>query len=99
VSCSFACIIYYPLQTDRLKLIFVQVMCSEDNQEYKEYLAVNSLREGALKLFCCAYFFLKSSYKIPCFKLFGWHAYFGTASHYYFLYYTLKEIKWLPTLP
>jgi len=61
VSSSFTCIIYYTLQTDRLKLIFAQVMCSEDNQECKEYLTTNSVREGAFKIvmFCLSIFAIK----------------------------------------
>ena len=44
------CIIYYNLQTVRLKLMFVQVMCSEDNQKYTEYLVFISIREMSFKI-------------------------------------------------
>jgi len=71
VSCSCTFVVYYNLQADRLKLIFVQVMFSEDNQEYEDYLAINSVRERALKLLWCAYLSLQSSCKTPCFELFG----------------------------
>lgn len=59
---SCICIIYYILQTVRLKLIFVQVMCGEDNRKYTEYLVINSVRERDFKIVDITFMFCHISF-------------------------------------